>query len=189
MSLLLVSKPVSAAIWLHRKRATLHTVDNTTLHAELPVTVSFLNQDVTTCLEFVNLDEDVGFEVVLGSRWQSWCTLNKGQSNLLICPLFRVFSLLFSALSVGGGRCSISHLPWPYIHHYTTMSYFNQRGLAFLLLVSQIHVQTHYQQWDKATSFFLTEWQGSERLCFTVLRIICEKCARCMARPRCFRYS
>ena len=82
MSLSLASKPVSAAACpalsvnlLNRKRATSHNVPNTTSHVELPVTVSFLNQEATTCMEFVVFDGDVGFEVVFGIQWESWTTL------------------------------------------------------------------------------------------------------------------
>jgi len=95
MSLLLASLPVTAAInsalpvnLLCSKRAAVHNVHNTTSLVELPVTVSFLNQEFTTQLPFQIFHEDIGFEVVFGSQWESWCILNKGQlNNLFFCVL------------------------------------------------------------------------------------------------------
>ena len=77
MSLLLASLPVTAAInsalpvnLLCSKRAAVHNVHNTTSLVELPVTVSFLNQEFMTQLPFQIFHEDIGFKVIFGSQWE-----------------------------------------------------------------------------------------------------------------------
>jgi len=86
MAFMLASTSVSAAIspdlsinLLSRRCASVHDIDNSASMADLPVTVSFLDQTLTTFLSFVVTDRDVGFEVVLGIGWESWCRQNKGQ--------------------------------------------------------------------------------------------------------------
>lgn len=88
MSLLLVDNPVVAAVsprasvnLLSRNRASAHAVNSTVRSVELPLTVCFLGQAVSTTLPFVISDDDFGFEIVLGSEWHSWCTTNKGQTR------------------------------------------------------------------------------------------------------------
>ena len=85
MSLLLASTPVSAAICptlsvnlLNRRRASIHDVDGTASVVDLPITVSFLNQEMSMSFSFTVVERDFGFEVLLGSQWESWCTQNKG---------------------------------------------------------------------------------------------------------------
>ena len=86
MTFMLASTSISAAIspglsinLLNRKCASVHDVDNSASITELPITVSFLDQVLTTHLSFVVTDRDVGFEVVLGHQWESCCKQNKGR--------------------------------------------------------------------------------------------------------------
>jgi len=83
------------------KHAAVHNVHNTTSHVELPVTVSFLNQEFMTQLPFQNFHDDVGFEVIFGSQWESWCILNKGQlDNLFLVFLLSHFSVPCPLLAI-----------------------------------------------------------------------------------------
>jgi len=98
MSLLLASLPVSAAVCPHlpvnlvnRRRASLHDVDEGAFRVELLVTISFLNQVATNVLPFMIVEDAVGFEVVLGSQWETWCGQNKG---LYFMPFFSSLSQL-----------------------------------------------------------------------------------------------
>lgn len=90
MSLLLGSTPVSAAVCaslpvnlLSKERSWTHGVDDAVKAVDLPVNVSFLGQAFTASFSFVVVDGDFGFEIVLGSQWESWCTYNKGWSLAL----------------------------------------------------------------------------------------------------------
>ena len=87
MSLSLASLPVCAAVspllplnFVTRKRASVHGngIDEATFSMELLVTVTFLNRAATVILPFTIVDQDLGFEVILGSQWDTWCDQNKG---------------------------------------------------------------------------------------------------------------
>ena len=120
MSLYLSSTPVKAAVSPHlpvhllsRTRAVFHDVDKNTSTVDLPVSVSFLNKTVSMVLSFVIIDRDVRFELVLGHRWETWCTQNKGWS-----PFFHewILSWIFdSALPIIGGGYSTWHISWFFI--------------------------------------------------------------------------
>ncbi len=99
MSIFLASQPVSAAVCaglpvnlISRRRASVHDVDEATLSVELLVTVSLPNQAASTVLPFIIVDDTVGFEVVLGLQWETWCEQNRGP---FLTPFF---SLLFSVV-------------------------------------------------------------------------------------------
>lgn len=117
MSLLLLDNPIIAAVsprasvnLLSRIRASAHAVNSAVCSVELPLTVCFLGQAVSTTLSFVISDDDLGFEIILGSEWQSWCTTNKGQTCQLPLLLSFSFVLLNSALSFANGGRSTSCL-------------------------------------------------------------------------------
>ena len=85
MSLSLASKPVSAAIsptlsinFLTRTHASCHGVADTVGVVNLPLTVTFLGQEVTTSFPFTLINTTLGFNVLLGAKWESWCARNKG---------------------------------------------------------------------------------------------------------------
>src|SRR5258707_15701606 len=85
MSLSLASTAVSAALCptlpvnlLHRTWASTHDVGNPASVTNLPITVSFLSQDITTSFPFIVVDKDFGFDVLLGRQWESWCMENRG---------------------------------------------------------------------------------------------------------------
>jgi hypothetical protein len=102
MSLLLASLPVSTAVsplllinLVTRKRASLHGVDAGTACVELLVSVCFLNQAATAVLLFTIVNNDVGFEVILGSQWETWCVRNKGVYYMpFFSPLVSVIVLV-----------------------------------------------------------------------------------------------
>jgi hypothetical protein len=77
-----VSAVISSAFpanLLHSKHASVYNVSASTTVVDLLVTISFLNREVTTQLLFKIFHEHLGFDIVLGSQWQAWCALNKGQ--------------------------------------------------------------------------------------------------------------
>jgi hypothetical protein len=85
MSVSLASTAVSAAICpnlsvnlLSRTRAAFHDILDDTPHVELPITVSYLNQERTTSFPFVVVDRHFGFEILLGRQWDVWCMQHKG---------------------------------------------------------------------------------------------------------------
>src|ERR1700688_4744411 len=75
ISLSLASTPVSAVNCpsisinlLNHRRASFHGLDNGTSLANLPVTVTFLSQEITKSFPFRVVDRDFGFEMLLGSE-------------------------------------------------------------------------------------------------------------------------
>jgi hypothetical protein len=85
--------------FVNRRRASsTHDVDDGASVAQLSLTVSFLNQAITTVF---TIDEDVGFEVIFGSKWEG---------RIMVCPCFsrQLLSLMncvtvYSALSPPAG--------------------------------------------------------------------------------------
>ncbi len=112
MSLLLLNKPVAAAVapkasvnLLSRTRASSHAISRAVCSVELPLTLCFLGQAVSTTLPFVISDDDLAFEIILGSEWHSWCATNKGECRLLSPSYSFSFVHVNSALLfANGGR-------------------------------------------------------------------------------------
>jgi len=76
MSLLLLDSPVNAAVnsqlsinLLSRQRASVHAINKAVSVVDLPLTACFLGQGRSTVLSFVISEEDLGFEIILGSQW------------------------------------------------------------------------------------------------------------------------
>jgi hypothetical protein len=51
----------------------------TTSTIQLAVAVHFLGQQASIVLPFTVTDHDIGFEIVLGCQWDTWCTQNQGE--------------------------------------------------------------------------------------------------------------
>jgi hypothetical protein len=58
-----------------------HNIVPAALSVELLVAVTYLNQAATIVSPFTIIDVEVGFDVVFGSQWQSWCQQKKGQHH------------------------------------------------------------------------------------------------------------
>lgn len=115
MSLLLQDDPIVATACPHlpvnilsRTHASIHHVSQAVSIVHLPVTACFLGQAMLTILPFAISDINLGFEIVLGCQWDSWCRLNKGASLRLCLTFF--LSIFSSALSVSDCGSSTSCL-------------------------------------------------------------------------------
>ena len=91
MSLLLLDSPVNAAVnsqlsvnLLGRQQASVHAIDKALSIVDLPVTACFLGQGRSTVLSFVILEDNLGFEIILGSQWDSWCSQHKGKQKFAV---------------------------------------------------------------------------------------------------------
>ena len=88
MSLLLVDRPVIAAVCpqlsvniLSRRRASVHDIN---IALSVSVAARFLGQGRSIVLPFIISNENLAFEIVLGSQWETWCSLYKGESTTFL---------------------------------------------------------------------------------------------------------
>jgi len=118
---LLLDSPVNAAVnsqlsinLLSRQRASVHAINKAVSIIDLPVTACFLGQGRSTILLFVISEEDLGFEIILGSQWDLWCSQHKGKQKyaVLIIAFFQVSTCYYSA---SNGERSAWHVPWIHI--------------------------------------------------------------------------
>ena len=88
MSLLLAGKPVSAAVSprlpvnrLSSARASVENVSRSSGSVDLPVSVRFLGQQLTTVLSFTVVDDEIAFDIILGSDWDT-CWSHHGRCTI-----------------------------------------------------------------------------------------------------------
>jgi len=102
MSLLLLDSPVNSQLsinLLSRQRASVHAINKAVSVVDLPVTAFFLGQGRSTVLSFVISEEDLGFEIILGSQWDLWCSQHIGKQKyaVFIIAFFQVSTCYYSA--------------------------------------------------------------------------------------------
>ena len=59
--------------------ATIHSIDVSASHGDLPVTVAFPCEALTAVLEFQIVDGPMEFDVVFGPGWTTWCKEKEGK--------------------------------------------------------------------------------------------------------------